>query len=63
MCLSPDQMTSGELENLIAHYREVYGVHSEFGNRIIAELEQLLKERAENGTYHLVPTTTPRHLR
>lgn len=57
MCLSPDEMTSAELEELVAHYRR-YGLDHQAD-----ELERLLKERAENGTYHVAPTATPRHVR
>lgn len=60
MCLSPDEMTSAELEELVAYYRSFSSPHLD---ERADELEKLLKERAENGTYDVVPTATPRHAR
>lgn len=60
MCLSPDEMKSSELENLIAHYRNLGGG---YWNARADSLAELLKERAENGTYDLVLAVTPRHVR
>ncbi|MFJ5532456.1 hypothetical protein [Streptomyces sp. NPDC093261] len=59
--MSPHEMTSSQLEDLIAWYREVYG-ETDFANDRIEQLEEILKERAEAGTYDMVPSVTPRHV-
>lgn len=63
MCLSPDQMTSTQLENMAQYYRNAAEDFDSNYYRTQAEkLEALLKERADNGTYDVVPEVTPRHI-
>lgn len=56
MCMSPDEMTSARVEEVIQEYREFIdnNMYPEYHDRwraTVEHLEHMLKERAENGTY------------
>lgn len=56
MCMSPDEMTSVQIEESIAYFKEMLQGEQDKWYRDtyewrLNEFELLLKERAENGTY------------
>lgn len=60
MCMSPDEMPSARIERIVASYRESAIRCRAEGNERMADIyetaannyESILKERANNGTYH-----------
>ena len=53
MCLSPDEMSTRQIEEVVEYYRErcANGRGNLTDRWHLEEYEKLLKERAENGTY------------
>jgi len=53
MCMSPDEMSSARIEEVIAEMEGWIenGDDRKFWSWRIEEFQKLLKERAENGTY------------
>ena len=53
MCMSPHEMTSKRIEELVSYYKEYLEAHPDarYAQRQIENFTAILKERAEDGTY------------
>lgn len=57
MCMSPHELTTARIEEIIQHYKEKLtepGLRADLRRRwewVLENYEKLLKERAEAGTY------------
>lgn len=52
MCMSPHEMTSAMIEDRIEQMKEWIAAGSTIWSWRLHQFEQVLKERADNGTYH-----------
>lgn len=54
MCMSPHEMTSARIEEIVSYYKEYGEMHpknARYAQRQVDVFTAILKERAEDGTY------------
>lgn len=51
MCMSPHEMSNSKIQEDIDYLTDVFGRDDPFWSGRIEALEEILKERAENGTW------------